>query len=306
MSAGTQPPVPLTVGFVGLGNMGWPMARNLAQAGMRVIAHDLDTERAAAFAREFVATAAVAPADFAPAGVVVTMLPDGRAVAAAMTEWEGGVAGALAPGAVVVDMSSSSPIDTRALGPRLVEHGVALLDAPVSGGITRARSGELTIMLGGDDPQAMDRARGVLEVLGARIFHTGRLGSGHAMKALNNYCGAASYTSVAEALAIGARFGLEGDVMIEILNTSTGRSFNTDVVFPQEVLPGRYATGFALALLAKDVAIAASLAESSGLDAPVCELVSDRWGQAKAGLPAGADHSEAHKGWWDVVLASEE
>ena len=305
MSAGTQPPGPLTVGFVGLGNMGWPMARNLAQAGMRVIAHDLDTERAAAFAREFGATAAVAPADFAPANVVVTMLPDGRAVAAAMTEWEGGVAGALAPGAVVVDMSSSSPIDTRALGPRLVEHGVALLDAPVSGGITRARSGELTIMLGGDDPQAMDRARGVLEVLGARIFRTGPLGSGHAMKALNNYCGAASYAAVAEALAVGQSFGLRGEVMLDVLNSSSGRSFNTEVVFKDDVVPGRYATGFALALLAKDVSIAASLAAASGLDAPVCQLVSERWSAARDALAPGADHSEAHKAWWDVVLAAD-
>ena len=88
------------------------------------------------------------------------------------------------------------------------------------------------------------------------------------MKALNNYCGAAAYAATAEALAIGQRFGLSGEVMLDVLNTSTGRSFNTEVVFKDEVVPGRYATGFALALLAKDVGIAASLAESSGLETP--------------------------------------
>ena len=127
-------------------------------------------------------------------------------------------------------------------------------------------------------------------------MRTGPLGSGHAMKALNNFCGAAAYTATAEALAIGQRFGLTGEVMLDVLNTSTGRSFNTEVVFKDEVVPGRYATNFALALLAKDVAIAASLAQASGLETPVCELVSERWAAARDALPPGADHSEAHKG----------
>jgi len=293
-----------TVGFVGLGNMGWPMARNLAQAGMRVIVHDLDGERSARFAREFGGRAAAAPGDLAPAGVVVTMLPDGAAVAAAALEWGGGIAAALAPGSVVVDMSSSNPLDTRALGPRLAAHGIALVDAPVSGGIRGADAGTLTLMIGGDDERAIDLARPVLEVLGKRLVRTGPLGSGHAMKALNNFCGAAAYAATAEALAIGQRFGLSGEVMLDVLNTSTGRSFNTEVVFKEEVVPGRYASNFALALLAKDVAIAAALAESSGLDTPVCALVSERWAAARDALPAGADHSEAHCAWWDVALAS--
>jgi len=293
------------VGLVGLGNMGWPMARNLAQAGMSVVVHDLDADRAARFAAEFGGRAASAPADFADAGVVITMLPDGRAVADAMCEWEGGIAGSLAAGAVVVDMSSSNPLDTRALGPRLAEHGVALVDAPVSGGIRGADAGTLTIMIGGDDEDAIARAHPALEALGKRLVRTGPLGSGHAMKALNNFCGAAAYTTTAEALAIGQMFGLTGEVMLDVLNTSTGRSFNSETVFKEEVVAGRYASNFALALLAKDVSIAASLAEASGLETPVCELVSARWREAADALPAGSDHSEAHKAWWDVVLASD-
>jgi len=134
---------------------------------------------------------------------------------------------------------------------------------------------------------------------------TGPLGSGHAMKALNNFCGAAAYTTTAEALAIGQTFGLTGEVMLDVLNTSTGRSFNSETVFKEEVVPGRYNSNFALALLAKDVSIAASLAAASGLSTPVCELVSARWREAADALPAGSDHSEAHKAWWDVALASE-
>ena len=290
------------VGFIGLGNMGWLMARNLHQAGRGLVVHDLDSERSARFVEEFGGVAAAGPADFAPVGVLVTMLPDGRAVAQALLD--GGVAAALGSGAVVVDMSSSNPLDTRALGPKLAELGVALLDAPVSGGIARADSGELTLMVGGDDDAAFLRAEPVLDVLGARIFRTGQSGSGHAMKALNNFCGAASYTALAEALAIGQQFGLSGEVMVDVIDSSTGRSFNSEVVFKHHVLPGRYATNFALALLTKDVGIAASLAESSELETPVCALVSQRWAQAFEALGQGRDHSEAHKGWWDVVLAS--
>lgn len=293
----------MNVGFVGLGNMGWPMARNLRHAGHRVVVHDADTTRAVRFAEEFGGVAAAAPADFAETPVVVTMLPDGRAVAQAILEWQGGVAAALTPGSVVVDMSSSNPLDTRALGGALAQRGLATVDAPVSGGITRADSGSLTIMVGGDDVPAIERAEPVLNVLGARLLRTGPLGSGHAMKALNNYCGATSYAATAEALAIGQQFGLRGEVMLDVLNASTGRSFNTEVVFKDEVVPGRYATGFALALLAKDVGIAASLAESSGLEAPVCGLVSRRWSQALEALGPTTDHSEAHKAWWSVALA---
>jgi 3-hydroxyisobutyrate dehydrogenase len=302
--SGTVSASDLTVGFVGLGNMGVPMARNLRHAGHPVVVHDADAARGPRFVEQFGGAAASAPDDFAGASVVVTMLPDGRAVAQAILEWQGGIAAALAAGSVVVDMSSSNPLDTQALGGELAQRGLGLVDAPVSGGVARADSGTLTIMVGGDDPKAIKRAEPVLEVLGGRLFHTGPLGSGHAMKALNNYCGATSYSATAEALAIGQRFGLSGEVMLDVLNASSGRSFNTEVVFKDEVVPGRYATGFALGLLAKDVGIAASLAESSGLETPLCGLVSRRWAQALEALGPGADHSEAHKGWWSVALAA--
>ncbi|HEY2651932.1 MAG TPA: NAD(P)-dependent oxidoreductase [Solirubrobacteraceae bacterium] len=286
------------VGFVGLGNMGWPMAHNLSVAGFSLIVHDADTERSNRFAAEHAgATAATAASDFAQDGVTVTMLPDDRAVADAVLRWDGGIAAALAPGAVVVDMSSSNPLATRALGDELSARQLDLVDAPVSGGITRAADGTLAIMVGTDSESAFERARPVLEVLGARLFRTGPRGSGHAMKALNNFLGAAAYTTLAEALRIGEYFGLEPNGMLDVINNSTGRSFNSEVVFPQDVVSGRYGTGFALGLLAKDAGIAAALSDAAGADAPACHLVAERWAAAAAGLGATADHSEAHKQW---------
>jgi 3-hydroxyisobutyrate dehydrogenase len=167
----------------------------------------------------------------------------------------------------------------------------------VSGGITRAADGTLAIMVGTDSESAFERARPVLEVLGARLFRTGPRGSGHAMKALNNFLGAAAYTTLAEALRIGEYFGLEPNGMLDVINNSTGRSFNSEVVFPQDVVSGRYGTGFALGLLAKDAGIAAALSDAAGADAPACHLVAERWAAAAAGLGATADHSEAHKQW---------
>jgi 3-hydroxyisobutyrate dehydrogenase len=285
-------------GFVGLGMMGWPMARNLAAAGLPLVVHDADRERSARFAAEHGAVAAASPADFAAVDVVVTMLPDDAVVRQALLEWEGGIASALPSGAVVVDMSSSNPEGTKATGAELAAAGVALVDAPVSGGVPRAEAGTLTLMIGGDDEAAITRATPVLEVLGERLFRTGPLGSGHAMKALNNFVGGGTYALVAEALAVGSRFGLEAATMVEVMNASTGRSFNTENVFAPHVVTGAYATGFALGLLAKDVGIAAALAESAGVEAPLCRLVRGRWADAAAALGPARDHSEAHRSWY--------
>ena len=291
------------VGFVGLGMMGWPMAHNLAEAGLALIVRDADAERQASFAGEHGCVAATRPQDFAEARVVVTMLPDDRIVRDAILEWDGGIASVLAGGAVVVDMSSSNPDGTTALGERLAALGMALVDAPVSGGIERAGTGTLTIMIGGDDEAAIEAAQPVLDVLGAHFFRTGPLGSGHAMKALNNFVGGGTYALVVEALAIGQHFGLAPSTMIDVMNASTGRSFNTEIVVKDHVVTGRYATGFALGLLSKDVGIAANLGDSSGVDAPLSHLVSRRWAEAAAGLGPAADHSEAHKCWWSSDLA---
>jgi 3-hydroxyisobutyrate dehydrogenase len=290
-----------TVGFVGLGNMGWPMAANIARGGLSLVVHDADAERAERFAAEHDgAVAASGPASFAAVDVLVTMLPDDRVVASALID--GGIAAALPAGAVIADMSSSRPMGTRALAERLPD-GVRLVDAPVSGGVARALDGTLSIMAGSDDDGAIDQAQPVFELLGARVFRTGGLGSGDAVKALNNYLAAAAYAAAAEALEVGRAFGLDPRTIVEIVNTSTGRSFVSEVVLKDHVVTGAYSTGFQLHLLAKDAGIAAEMAATAGVDAPACALVNERWAQAAATLPAGADHSEAHKAWWPAATA---
>ncbi len=289
-----------TVGFVGLGRMGRPMATNLLRAGYELVVRDADRDVERRFADQPGATPGREASAFATAGVVITMLPDGRAVQDAVLN--DGIADALVSGAVVIDMSSSSPHDTRELGRELGRRSIALIDAPVSGGVPRATDGTLAIMTGADDESAVDRVLPILDVLGRQVFRTGPLASGHAMKALNNFCAAASYAALAEALVLGRSFGLTPSTMVEIVNNSTGRSFSSEVVFAKEVVTGRYGTGFALGLLAKDVTIAAGIADGSGMAAPMCELVQRRWEEAAQALGFEADHSLAHKEWWDLDL----
>lgn len=288
----------LTIGFVGLGNMGWPMAANLHAAGFSLMVRDMDTGRQDSFAAAHPGTVAAAgPEDFAAADLVVTMLPDGAIVAAAILGW--GIGAALRPGALVIEMSSADPADTLRLAAALAAGGVRVVDAPVSGGVPRAQTGELSIMAGGTDEDVAD-AQPVLRVLGdpARQFRTGRLGSGHAMKALNNVIGAATYCATAEAVVAGARFGLDAKTMIDIINASTGRSFVSETVIGANVVTGAYATGFALGLMAKDVAIAQSIVAAAGADAPVLALTHRRWAAALAELGPAADQSRAHQSWW--------
>lgn len=285
----------MRVGFIGIGNMGWPMAANVRKAGHDVIAYDLDGERAAKFTSEHGGTPAASLADLAPAEFVVTMLPTGHVVRDVYLG--AGLAGHLRPGAIAVDMSSSDPTGTRALGPELAKLGITLIDAPVSGAVPRARTGTLAIMIGGDDAGAIERVKPLLSSMGNRLFDTGPLGSGHAMKALNNFVGAAGFAAASEALLVGKRFGLDPSKMVEILNASTGRNFATEVIMQEHVVEGKFASGFALGLMAKDVGIAADLARAMRLHAPVCQLVSQRFASARDELGATKDNSAAILSW---------
>ncbi len=156
----------------------------------------------------------------------------------------------LAKDALIIDMSSSVPVDTQSLGKTLAERGIGLVDAPVSGGVRRAIDGTLAIMAGGD-AALVERARPVLQAMAKSVFATGPLGSGHAMKALNNYVSAAGLVAACEALLVGRRFGLQPDTIIDVLNASTGKNNSTDVKMKQFVISESFASGFSLALMAK-------------------------------------------------------
>lgn len=277
------------IAFLGLGKMGLPMASRLVTAGWMVTGFDPSPAASEAFATAGGTVAATAREAASGASVVVTMLPDGRAVRAVLTGPDG-VAAHLAPGAIAIDMSSSAPVGTRELAQDLAGAGLVLLDAPVSGGVKRAIDGTLAIMVGGDAGAAA-AVRPLLDDLGASIFETGPIGSGHAMKALNNYVSAAGLTAACEALRIGAAFGLDPGLMTDILNVSTGRNNSTEVKLKPFVIPKTYASGFSMALMAKDLRTADDLARHEGIPAPLSRAVASLWQQALDDLGPEADHT---------------
>ena len=281
---------PQRIGFIGLGNMGTPMAGHLAAAGFQVMAADANPATLERFCSAVPCERAASLAHLGRAcGVVITMLPDGAAVRQVLLGPEG-VAAALAPGAVVLDMSSSEPLGTRALAAQLAQASVSLIDAPVSGGVKRAVAGTLAIMAGGE-PAPIARCRRILATLGT-VFRSGASGSGHAVKALNNYLSAVALAATAEAMLAGEKFGIDPATMLEILNHSTGRNTATDQKYPAFVLSGKFDSGFALGLMAKDLRIALGLAEAVGTPASLLSECSGLWDAAQRRLGFGADNTE--------------
>ena len=278
-----------SIGFVGVGNMGSPMVAALVKAGHRVSVFDRDADVAASVAEKTGAT--VAPdlvALGAASDVVILMLPDGKVVAQ-VAVGAGGVAEGLRPGSLVIDMSSSFPPGTVELGAKLAEHGIALVDAPVSGGVRRAVTADLAIIAGGEDA-AVERATPILEAMGT-VIRTGPLGSGHAMKALNNFVSAAGLAAACEALLVGERFGLDPGVIVDVLNASTGRNTASETKLRQFVLSGTFGSGFSASLMAKDIRAAADLAASLDMAAPMLAASTRLWNEAADDLEPGADHT---------------
>jgi 3-hydroxyisobutyrate dehydrogenase len=191
------------------------------------------------------------------------MLPDSNVVKKVLYGDKDALAAHLKPGSVVIDMSSSSPSVTRELGPRLKAAGVDLIDAPVSGGVKRAVDGSLAIMAGGE-AAVIARVKPLFLTMGKSVIETGMLGSGHAMKALNNYVSAAGLLAACEALKVGEDFGIAPDKIVAVLNASTGKNNSTENKLMQFIDSGAFNSGFALALMKKDINIATDLAQSLG------------------------------------------
>ena len=282
------------VGFVGIGKMGLPMAARIAASGYPLHAYDLSPAALQEVCAVNGVQAARSLADVGRAcGVVILMLPDSAVVKQVLYGENGGLAAHLKPGAVVIDMSSSNPSVTRELGPRLKSAGVDLIDAPVSGGVKRAVDGSLAIMAGGDQA-AIARVTPLLLTMGKTIIETGMLGSGHAMKALNNYVSAAGLLAACEALKVGADFGIAPDKIVAVLNASTGKNNSTENKLMQFIVPGLFNSGFSLALMRKDINIATDLAKSVGTETLLGEVLLKSWTNAEAKMK-GADHTEIYR-----------
>ena len=220
-----------TVGFVGVGNMGWPMAACLVRSGFTVHVNDSRSEIANNFVQQ---VGGFAPDSLrqlaAGSDVIVTMLPTSKIVSHVLAEAEDSVLAGIRPGTIVIEMSSGEPTVTKGLAEKVAALGGHLIDAPVSGGVPRAKTGQLAIMVGGD-AAIIDRALPVLEGMGTSILRTGGVGSGQAMKALNNLVSAGGFLIGIEALLIGQRFGLDPEMMVDVLNAATGMNNSTQKKF---------------------------------------------------------------------------
>ncbi|GGG22494.1 hypothetical protein GCM10010964_08320 [Caldovatus sediminis] len=279
------------IGFVGIGNMGWPMAANLVRAGFEVAVCDVAPGRAERFAAEVGGRAAASAAEAARgAECVVTIVPTSAEVAAAVAA----MGDALAPGALLIDMTSGQPGKTREIAASLAPRGVAMVDCPVSGGVPRARTGELAIMAGGAEAD-LDRAEPVLRAMGTSIHRCGPIGAGQAMKALNNLVSAGGFLIGVEALLIGQKFGLDPQKMVDVLNASTGMNNSTQKKFAQYVLSRRFDAGFTLDLMVKDLSIALEVGRETATPTPFAALCREMWASALAALGPGQDHTAMAK-----------
>lgn len=282
------------VGFIGLGQMGLPMAKRLVASGIKVVAQDADANRAKLLSESGpeLVMAATCNEDFANVDCLISMLPNSAIVEAVLLQ--SGVASALKPGTLIIDMSSSEPLRTRHLAEALTSQGLTFIDAPVSGGVKRAEEAKLAIMVGGPR-EHLDRARPVLEAMGSTIIHVGPVGAGHAAKALNNYVSAAHLVATVEALHAAERFGIDPYVMTDILNASSGRNATSEIKAKQFMLSGTFGSGFALKLMTKDVRIADDLIHAMKSSSVMADKVLSIWSDAADTVEASTDHTAMYR-----------
>ena len=277
------------VAFIGLGAMGQPMAQHLISSGFEVVGFDLSADAKSKLVAAGGRAATSISDAMVDASFVITMLPNGKIVRDALLS--DNACDGMQPNAVVIDMSSSAPNDTRELGVELASRGLRLVDAPVSGGVKRAVSGTLTIMAGGMDAD-IDEAEKLLKAVGSQVFRTGPVGSGHAMKAINNFVSGAGVLAAIEGVLLGRAFGLEPETIVDILNSSSGKNNATEVKMKQFILSETFGSGFALGLMAKDIRIAADLAKTLGVRLEALAGTADAWDAAQKALGAAEDHTK--------------
>ena len=284
-----------SVAFLGLGAIGRPMAARLAHApGVTLTVWNRTADKARTFAREHGVRAAATPAEAAAAAeVVITCFPVSGDVAA-LLDGSDGLLGGMKQGTTLVDCTSGDPATSKRLAARLAERGVGFLDAPVSGGTSGAEQGTLTVMVGGD-AALLARVRPVLEAFGKKIVHCGAVGAGDALKAVNNALLAVHLWSTAEGLVALAKAGVKADVALDVINASSGRSNASMNLFPERVVTRAFPRTFRLALLDKDVGIAAGVAREQKVPAPILQLTADLFRVAHNALGEEADHVEAAK-----------
>jgi 3-hydroxyisobutyrate dehydrogenase len=268
------------LGFVGLGNIGEPVCRQLLAAGYEILVHDANPEAAAKLEDTAAEPAEKLQALASEADVVLLSLPNSDVVEEVVLG-KGGLLEGLSSSKVLIDTSSSKPSSTRDIAAKLAEGGVEMLDAPVSGGVLRAREGRLSVMVGGER-EVFERHEPIFEAFGEKVFYVGGHGAGHLVKALNNLLSATTLASACEAALLAEKAGIAPETFVEVINASNGRSYSTEVKFPEYVLDRSFDDGFALSLMNKDVGIALEAAAEMDFPMRVGHVVRELWQTAAA------------------------
>jgi 3-hydroxyisobutyrate dehydrogenase len=281
------------VGFLGLGQMGRPMVRNLLRAGVEVTGFDPAPQAAESLQSEsgfhVAASAEQAAHDV---DVLILMLPSSKVIDDLL--WNQGLAARLKAGQLILDMSSSDPVCSRDNAKKLAAMGIAFVDAPVSGGVKRAVDGSLAIMMGGEAAD-IDTVRPLLQAMGKTLVHVGSPGAGHAVKALNNYVSASGLLAVCEALVAAQKFGIDPHLVNQVFNASTGKNNTTDVKVENFMLSETFNSGFALGLMRKDLQTAQSFIERMGSHGAFAQACLSTWVAAEDELAPGADHTAMYQ-----------
>ena len=272
------------IGFIGLGAMGSVMAPLIVKSGYNVYGYDIKANIDKSSGINQVQNIK----ELSSLDVIIFMLPNGKIVSdMAIKLLEMNLK------SVFIDMSSSDPRETQELGKKLKNKGVKFLDAPVSGGVARAKTGDLMIMVGGDE-KLLEELNDLLSVMG-KVQFAGPLGSGHAIKALNNYVSAAGLISSFEALATARSFGIEPENFLKIINGATGKNNTTEVKLDKFVISEKFNSGFALDLMVKDVTIANSLIKGLSSNKPLSDDVLSHLSESLKALGGNPDHTEVYK-----------
>lgn len=289
----TSTPIRSTAAFIGLGAIGLPIARHVVSSTTLAV-WNRTRSRATQFAAETGARDAVSPADAAAGAEFFMMCLPTSAQVEQILFGADGAAPRLRPGSVVIDCTSGDPATSRKIAERLGSDGIKFIDAPVSGGVVGAEAGTLTVMVGGD-AEVLERVRPILELFAGKIVHCGAVGTGDAVKAVNNALLAVHIWSTAEGLAALSKLGVDPSVALEVINSSSGRSNTSMNLFPERVLNRSFPRTFRLALLDKDVRIAAAIARETAAPAELLDLTARLFAEAHRELGEEADHVEAVK-----------
>ncbi|CAA9459656.1 MAG: 2-hydroxy-3-oxopropionate reductase [uncultured Rubrobacteraceae bacterium] len=276
------------IGFVGLGIMGRPMAKNLIEAGHELVLYNRTKEKAEELAGDGATVADTPRAVAESSGIIVTMLPDSPDVEAVVAG-EGGLLEGIGEGSLIVDMSTISPVVARALAGKAREKGASMIDAPVSGGDVGAKDGTLSIMVGGSE-EDFERARPLFEVMGKTVTHVGDAGAGQVVKACNQIVVGLTIEAVSEALVLGSKAGVEPSKILDVL--SGGLAGNKVMeVKRDKFLDHSFDPGFRVELHHKDLGIALAAGREYGVSLPVTAIVDQMLEALKVRGRGDRDHS---------------